>query len=44
MAVYHMHAGTCGGQKMALDSLQLDLQGIVSHTVWVLEFTQSPLQ
>lgn len=29
----HVHIGTFGGQKRALDSLELELQAVVSHHV-----------
>lgn len=40
----HMHAGTCEGQKRALDSLGLKLQAVVSRPMWVLrtELRSSP--
>lgn len=32
-----MHAGACGGQKRSLDPLELELQMVVSHLMWVLQ-------
>lgn len=34
LCVYHMCAGTHGGQKMSSDTLELELQAVVSLPVW----------
>lgn len=34
--MYHIHEGAEGGQKRELDPLELDLQEVVGHTLWVL--------
>lgn len=31
-----MSVGACGGQERVLDSLELEWQAVVSHSVWVL--------
>lgn len=31
-----MCAGACRGRKRALDTLELELRAVVSHTMWVL--------
>lgn len=36
VCVYHMHAGGCKSQKRTLDPLELELQEVVSHPMWVL--------
>lgn len=37
MSLYVPHdSGDCGGQKKALNPLELDLQGVVNHLSWVL--------
>lgn len=35
--VYHVYAGTRRGQKVALETLDLELQVVVRHHEWVLE-------
>jgi hypothetical protein len=34
--MHHMHVGASGGQQRALDSLELELQEIVNHLMWVM--------
>lgn len=37
MSVFvHATTGASGGQKRVLDPLELKLQGVVSHLMWVL--------
>lgn len=33
---YHMHAGAHRGQKKAWDPLELELEAVVSHPLWML--------
>lgn len=33
LCMHHVHAGSLGGQKRALNSLELELQAVVSHHV-----------
>lgn len=39
----HISAGVLGGQKMALDLLELELKAVVSHLIWVLGIEPRPL-
>lgn len=34
--VYHVHLGAHEGQKRAWESLELELQEVVNHPVWIL--------
>lgn len=42
--VYHVFAGTFEGQKRASDSMELELQALVSHLTWVLKPKLGPLE
>lgn len=33
--VYHIYAGTLGGQKKVSEFLEWEVQGLVSHLMWI---------
>ena len=41
---YYVHWGACGAQKRVSDPLKLELQGVVSYAMWVLEIEPQSLQ
>lgn len=44
MSLYALVPGTCGGQKKALDPLELESQAVESCLMWYWEPNSGPLQ
>lgn len=42
--VTYVQVGTCKGQDITLDSLDLELQAVISHSTQVLESNPDPLE